>query len=529
MKLFKRAPREFEVVIGDPWTINGKPTEATGARDALAEIYDAAVYFPITITVTGHDVSYILEMDEHGNTSPVDSVSKSPDEDDSAEPTPAETDSEEQDVALEELVEDQDAAAEGTPPAADLDEDDEDTRKSVIPPALTGKKALLSAGGVLAAIALLAVVITQFAGIGGNSEDAQASAGEQSWQTPLPTTEDADQALDADFSNRLWTIEPGETDQVSWFRAGVITLDDDEIRLRSHLTGDEIAAHTLDDVDLDDELRWATEFYHQEEPAVGMRFAETFVALTAEGQTQEWEVPSGMEVGVYGTTPTLTNAANAEGDDVTWQALRVGDEDPVDLTVNPAMATRAVDDEWIIQLEGDSPRVAMNPVDRNNEETTAHAVNLAAPLEAAEFVRHLDAGHGQSLALWDVSDDLYLGIHPLEGDNAGEAATFVPAPFTEEDATGWAIARGMDLTIIGPYAISLDTGELVAYSDTSDFTRGYGPAAVTTDENDRRLFIVDNTAYTETDRIIGYTGRGTILVRLTDGSIAAYGESEGQA
>lgn len=530
MKLFKRAPREFEVVTGDPWTINGKPTEAAGAREALAEIYDAAVYFPITITVTGHDVSYILEMDEYGNTSPVDSVSKSPDEDDSAEPTPAETDSEEQDAALEELVEDQDAAAEGTPPEADLSEDDEDTRKSVIPPALTGKKALLSAGGVLAAIALLAVIITQFAGIGGNSEDAQASAGEQSWQTPLPTTEDADQALDADFSNRLWTIEPGEADQVSWFGAGVITLDDDEIQLRSHLTGDEIATHTLDGVDLNDELHWATEFYHQDEPAVGLRFPGSFIALTADGETQEWEVPSDMEVGVYGTTPTMTNASTAEdSDDITWQALHVGEETPVDLTVNPAMATRAVDGDWIVQLDGGAPRVALNPVDRNNEDTTAHAVSLTAPEETAEFVRHLDAGHGNSLALWEVSGDLYLGIHPLEGDSAGEAATFVPAPFTEEDATGWAIARGMELTFIGPYAVSLDTGELVAYSDTSDFTRGYGPAAVIADENDRRLFIVDNTAYTETDRIIGYTGRGTILVRLTDGSVAAYGESEGQA
>lgn len=526
MRLFKRAPREFEVVIADPWTINGKPTEATGPREVLAEIYDAAIYFPITITVIGHEDSSVLEMDEHGNTRTVDSVSEISEEEDSSGAA-AEEGAEEEGIALEELAEEPDAQEPTA--SSDLDEQRDQKRGAFIPAALMGKKALISAGGVLAAFALIVVAIAQFAGIGGSSDDAQASPGEQSWQTTLPTNADAGQSLDADFSDQLWTIEPGETDQVSWFRAGVITLDGDEIQLRSHLTGDEIATHTLDDVDLDDELRWATEFYHQEEPVVGMRFAETFVALTAEGQTQEWEVPSGMEVGVYGTTPTLTNAANAEGDDVTWQALRVGDEDPVDLTVNPAMATRAVDDEWIIQLEGGSPRVAMNPVDRDNEEMTPHAVNLAAPLEAAEFVRHLDAGHGQSLALWDVSGDLYLGVHPLEGDSAGEAATFVPAPFTEEEATGWAIARGMDLTIIGPYAVSLDTGELAAYSDAGDFTRGYGPAAVTADESDRRSFIVDNTAYTETDHIIGYTGRGTILVRLTDGSIAAYGENEGQA
>ena len=531
MKFFKRVPREFKVVIGSPWTINGKPTEAANPRDVLAEIYDIAVYFPITITVTGPDVSTVLEMDENGNTSPVESVSKTPDEDTSSPSVVPEDPAEEvpEEVALEDLVviESHDLEAEEAPSAARWDDSEE--HKPSIASALKGKKLFISIGGALVAIALIIGVITQVVGIGGTSEEAQASsADERPWQTPMPETATADESLDSDFSSRLWTIEPGEADQVSWFAAGVIALDGNKIRLLSHLTGEEIATHTLEKVDLDEELRWVAEFYHQDEPAIGLRIADTFVAMTANGEIQEWEVPEGIEIGVYGTTPTMTNTSSVEaGDDVTWQALHIGEDDPVDLTVNPSMATRAVDGDWIVQLEGGSPRVALNPVDRSNEETTAHAVTLTTPNESAEFIRHLDAGHGHAMALWKVSGDLYVGVHPLEGANAGEAATFVSAPFTEEEATGWAMARGMELTIIGPYAISLETGELVAYSDSGEFTRGYGPAAVTSDENDRRIFIVDNTEYTETNRIIGYTGRGTILVRLTDGSVAAYGANGG--
>lgn len=541
MKLFKRTPREFQVAIDDPWTINGKPTEATSPQAILTEIYDIAVYFPITITVTGPEVSYVLEMDEEMNTRPVDSVSKSGDADEDAETSPgpaAAVPAEEDHESIESLVEaanteepgeEHTAATTLAINASDEDEECGDVRKRIIPPVLIGKKSLATAGGVVIAILLAGFLLMQFAGFGGDTEDAQASdTEEESWQTPLPEAQSADQTLNADYSNQLWSIEPGEVDQLSWFAAGVIAFDGDEIRLHSHLSGDEVATHAMDDADLDEDLRWVTEFYHQQEPAVGLRISDTFVALTADGDTQEWDVPSDVEIGVYGTTPTMTNASTAEdADEITYQALHIGEEDPVDLTVNPDMATRAVDGDWIVQLDGDSPRVALNPVDRSNDEITAHAVELTAPTEDATFVRHLDAGHGHSLTLWEVAAELYLGIHQLEGDAAGDATTVVPAHFSEEDATGWAIARGMDLTIIGPYAISLDTGALAAYSESGDFTQGYGPAAVTKDENDRRLFIIDTDEYTESDRIIGFTGRGTLLVRLTDGSIAAYEEDGG--
>lgn len=572
MKLFKRSVRAFDVTIGDPWTINGKPTDGADPRSVLEEIYDAAVYFPITITVVGPEVSYVLEMDEEMNTRHMDSVSE-PEARASLASTPTlpaaptsgaipvetgtEASSEYVAEPIEEITEVENLLTEANDDAAEaiepIDENEELSWSPEGAPATSselvlhpnpdqdkknpltspfGKNTFILGGAALVVMAVLVVVGAQFINFGSSSNDAAASNAEApaEWQTPFPESESAGQSLDADFTSQLWSLEPGEFDSVSWFAAGVVITDGDDVRLHSHLTGNEESGHTVgEELDLSEDLQWAAEFIHDGSPAVGLRIADTFVALTSDGEEQAWEVPEGFEIHVYGSTPMMTNVADQDDEETIFYALQVGEEDPVELTINPDMATRAVDADWIIQLTGNAPRVALNPVDRSNEDTTAHAVDLTVPAEEATFIRHLDAGHGTSMALWSVDSDLFIGIHPLEGSNPGEAATFVPAPFTEDEAVGWSIARGMDLTIIGPYAIELSTGELVAYSDNGDFSEGYGPAAVRTDETDRRQFSVDHTEYTETDRIIGYTGRGTILVRLTDGSVAAYGEDGGTA
>lgn len=64
----RRTPRDFEVIVGQPWTINGDPTEATTPDAALTAIYDQAELFPITIAVRGDGEALILEMDEYGTT-----------------------------------------------------------------------------------------------------------------------------------------------------------------------------------------------------------------------------------------------------------------------------------------------------------------------------------------------------------------------------------------------------------------------------------------------------------------------------
>lgn len=540
---FKRPPRHFDVVIGKPWTINGKPTAEETPAGVLTEIYDTAELFPVTITVTGPGSAYRLEMDEEKNTRPLED----PEEEKpapAAAPVPAmpaaATESagtadspervEPEESPAEEPAVDLDQASDDDDDNDDDDNDDEDDeKKTSLVTALSRRTWAVMAGAVVA-IVVVGLVLTQLLG-NGSDDAAAADAEEGGWATALPESTDSGEALDEEYTDELWTIEPGEVDSVSWFDAGVVATveDDQEVLLYSHLTGEEVATYTAaEDVDLGEDLRWATEFLHEGEPAVGLRIGNDFTALSVTGDTQTWEIPSTMEISVHGSTPMMTNAATEENSrDITYQALRMGEEDPVDLTVNPDLATRAVDDDWILQLDGSAPRVALNPVDRGNEDTTAHAVTLSAPTEEAAFVRHLDAGHGNSLALWRVGAELYIGVHPVTGDDAGQAASFVPAPFSEEDASSWDLAAGLDLALLGPYAFSLETGELAEYSHDGPFDRAYGPAAVSVDAEDRRIFTVDQTEYTETNRIIGYTGRGALLVRLTDGSVAAYGESGG--
>ena len=519
MKLWKRQLRDFTVEIGDPWSINGKAAKSNTPKGILREIYDIAIYFPITITVIGPDATHALEMDEHMQTRALGTepagisgtatkeVAETKNESHTAETSPKLIPSH-----VEDAEPDLELAAESP------------TRPHRMKLNL-GKIAPRTMGVAAGAVAGLAVVgLVVFQLLGGAAGDAKATA--HAWETSLPASTQATKSLDSKFTMKLWTLEPGEADSVSWFAAGIVATNEakGEISLYSQSGGKRIATHKIGDKD----LRWATEFIHNGEPAVGLRIADSFVGISAKGDVQQWNVPSTMEIKVHGTTPIMTNAASEKDPKkIIYKALQIGNKNPVDLTVNREMATRAVDGGWIVQLDLQGPIVAMNPVDRSNKATTAHAVSLVAPTDEAKFVRHLDAGHGNALALWNVGGAFYVGVHPLVGEHAGIAASFVKSPFGEEDAKNWTVASGMNLALLGPYAFSLKTGELAEYSPTQDFTRAYGPAAVTIDGNSRRTFVFDHTKYAESARIIGFTGQGTILVRLTDGSVAAYGETGG--
>lgn len=524
LDLFKRTPREFHVIIGNPWTINGKPTQGEKPKDVLNEIYDIAVYFPITITVEGPREVHHIEMDEHGDTHPLKSVSKS------AEPDDHHISPEEK-ANVTEVATQADIAAE---------EEDDAAPEGRIPTGLQGLLRRLSPQrkkiAVIGASLGAAVVTIGVAGtfiFGGNiSSEAQAiNAGEgSSWQTAIPETTKTSQALDEKYKQKLWSVEPGDAESASWFKAGVVTIDKHDIDLLDHHTGEQIASHTVQDsVNLNEDIEWVAEFYTADSPAVGLRVADTFIALTPEGETQEWSIPANMRVSVYGKTPVIYSDTSEENAaDTEYQALLFGKKQPVELVVNPAMSVRAVDDEWIIQLDLGTPRVALNPVDRDNADHEPHAVGLQAPHGESVFVRHLDAGHGYAMALWEVEGDLYLGIHSLTGDTKGQVTAFLPAPFTEDEATGWAIGNGMEMFLVGPYGISMTTGELLVFYDEGDITRAYGPAAVAGEES-QQFFIVDNKQYNESERIIGYSNQGIILVRLIDGSVAAYGDFGGIA
>lgn len=64
-----KSPEHYVITIGSPWLINGEPSEATTATEALAEIYERATWFPAWVDVNTTDGStYYLQMDAEGAT-----------------------------------------------------------------------------------------------------------------------------------------------------------------------------------------------------------------------------------------------------------------------------------------------------------------------------------------------------------------------------------------------------------------------------------------------------------------------------
>src|SRR5699024_566145 len=132
----------------------------------------------------------------------------------------------------------------------------------------------------------------------------------ESWQTAIPEPNTANHALGPQHTNQLRNIQPGEDDSASWFKACVATAQDNTVRLLDHHTGEKISSHTIDDsASLTEDLQWVAEFYHDSEPAVGLRIADTFTAMTKDGHVQQWQIPVDTEINVYGTTPVLHDSA----------------------------------------------------------------------------------------------------------------------------------------------------------------------------------------------------------------------------
>lgn len=371
------------------------------------------------------------------------------------------------------------------------------------------RKVLTAAAGGVLALAVVAGVVV-FAG--GDSADQVAEEADQSpdWLSTAAAPEPAEQPLTEGHTSTLWGIDADLAEDASWTGAGVAHIDpeDDALVLRSTLSGEETAR-----VELDEPVEWVEEFMAGEDPAVGARTETGFIAITSEGDTQEWEIDEDAQLRTSGSTPMLI-------DDGEIYALVVGEEDPASVTGNPEYAPAAIDGETLIQYASGSPRVVTLPITDDAEHDAAELI-LDDPAEGASFQRHLTFGHGLSLTEWDIDGETYLVVHDLHEEASVSAV--VPS---FDGAESWSVGRGMELATIGGYAFDLEDGSLVAESAEEDFHRAMGPVAVV-DAGNGREFILDGYQYTETTRVLGYTGAGTAIVRQPDGSVAAVSEAEG--
>ena len=78
--MLHRKPQTWVITPGDPWTINGTPTEATQPREALLEIFQTAKKFPATIVVQTPQGDRHLLMDDHGRTTPIAAPAPEPEQ-----------------------------------------------------------------------------------------------------------------------------------------------------------------------------------------------------------------------------------------------------------------------------------------------------------------------------------------------------------------------------------------------------------------------------------------------------------------
>lgn len=359
----------------------------------------------------------------------------------------------------------------------------------------------------IAAIGVFVLYRLMFAG----PAEPETTAGTPDWVSAAADITYADEPLTNGYDQQLWELDAETAENLSWFGAGAayIDPDDGDLVLLDHLTGDPIASTPLNSP-----VEYTAEFIAGDDQAVGVRTEDGFRAITADGESQVWGLEDSDTLRISGSTPMVTTE---EGD---TYALLVGEESPVEVTGNPQLHSAAIDDDTLIQVAGGQPTVVTIPLDEDSDRESTE-LSLEAPDAEAEFGQHITAGHGHTLSSWQYQGTEYLVVHSLEDD--GQITAAVEAP---EDVTAWSIGRGMDLAIVGPHAFDLETGELVVTSETAPLISALGPVAVT--DGDDRQFIYDAIAYTETQRIIGYTGQGTALVRMPDGSVRGLGESQGQ-
>lgn len=200
MKPGKKNPELYTVVPGNPWTINGEPSQARSPQEAVAEILSLTKRFPARINVHDGEQIISLELDKQGRTRPVSSDNLEGNLGTSTQdavPAPA--------------------AAVTAPPAptepASTEEPAETDRRKITPLRVAGAVALILALGTGAALA--------FPGSDNEADPAAATT-----PTPTPTSSG-------------WKL-PGGQDALVVMGDRIITAEGTTIRVLDAETGEQV-------------------------------------------------------------------------------------------------------------------------------------------------------------------------------------------------------------------------------------------------------------------------------------------------
>lgn len=344
-----KTPEHYVITIDSPWLINGEPTDATTASDALAEIYDRATWFPAWVDVITTDgATYYLQMDAKGAT---DTRSGPAEEDTAAVPLTEEI----LDLSTDTATQEREAA-----PAAHAESELEDDGKPALP-----RRRYMTTPVKIGAVGLGLVALLGMGGVAVYSVASNDEAPTQSSDTP--TQEPA------------ITLPEGATPLAISSRA-VVALDGDQLLWLDPQNAEPVAEATT--------VKNPNKTRAMSTDALDVVADGTDQYVTYDGETQP-EIHPGS-ANLRGETPVVT-----EG-----KKVRVLGEPQDDLTVPEKAAV----------FNGVSGGIvfARAPKDVIYSD---HTVSLQGPNPKATISKWVQADTDRVVAVWTSTDKTILASH----------------------------------------------------------------------------------------------------------------------
>lgn len=342
-----KTPEHYVITIGSPWLINGEPTDATTASDALAEIYDRATWFPAWVDVITTDgATYYLQMDAKGAT---DTRSGPAEEDTAAGPLTEEildlsTDTEEREAA----------------PAAHTESELEDDGKPALP-----RRRRMTTPVKIGAAGLGLVALLGMGGVAAYSAASNDEAPTQSSDTPM--------------QEPAITLPEGATPLAISSRA-VVALDGDQLLWLDPQNAESVAEATT--------VKNPNKTRAMSTDALDVVADGTDQYVTYDGETQP-EIHPGS-ANLRGETPVVT-----EG-----KKVRVLEEPQDDLTVPKKAA--------VFNGVSGGAAFARAPKDVIYPD---HTVSLQGPNPKATISKWVQADTDRVVVVWKSADKAILASH----------------------------------------------------------------------------------------------------------------------